>query len=95
MTAEALRLLAMLLFLLAASTLLMRRNLLVQAMAMLLFFLAAGLMLATSERGDAHGTALVILCAATAELILALALIVALFRRKRRVDVDALKELGS
>ncbi len=88
---------AVLLFTLGMAGFLMRRNLLVVFLAVELMLNAAGLALLTFARlrGDAGGQVLffLVLALAAAESAVGLAMVIALYRLRHRLDADDLVEL--
>lgn len=89
--------LAAALFLIGAMGILLRRNALIMFMCIELMLNAVNLTLITAARAlnDVHGHAAVffILVVAAAEVVVGLAIIVAIFRRRATASVDDLAEL--
>ncbi|MDR0504889.1 MAG: NADH-quinone oxidoreductase subunit NuoK [Bifidobacteriaceae bacterium] len=88
-------LLAIALFAIGATTVLVRRNVIIMFMGIELMLNAANLALVTFARwhDDVAGQAmaLLIMVVAAGEVVVGLAVIVALFRARRSVNVDDLK----
>ena len=89
--------LAAVLFLIGVGGVLVRRNALIILMSVELMLNAANMTLVTFARmwGDlsAHTFALIVIAVAAAEAAVGLALVVAVFRGRRNVDVDKLTTL--
>lgn len=89
--------LAAVLFLIGAVGVLVRRNALILLMSVELMLNAANMTLLTFARmwGDlsAHTFALIVIAVAAAEASVGLAIVVAVFRGRRNVDVDRLTTL--
>src|SRR5450432_3006793 len=92
--------LAALLFLIGVAGVLIRRNALIILMSVELMLNAANMTLLTFSRmwGDqaalqAHTFALIVIAVAAAEAAVGLAIVVAVFRGRRSVDVDKLTSL--
>jgi NADH-quinone oxidoreductase subunit K len=89
--------LSFLLFALGAAGVLLRRNALVLLMSIELMLNGANLALLAVSRhiGDeaGHGLALFVMCVAAAEAAVGLALVLAIFRHRRTVNVDELRML--
>ena len=89
--------LAAVLFLIGVAGVLVRRNALIMLMAVELMLNAANVTLLTFSRmwGDlsAHTFALIVIAVAAAEASVGLAIVVAVFRGRRNVDVDRLTTL--
>lgn len=88
---------AVLLFLLGMAGFMMRRNMLVLFLAVELMLNGAGLALITFARmrGDMDGQVLffLMLALAAAESAVGLAMVIAIYRSKHRLDADAMNEL--
>ncbi|HEX3764113.1 MAG TPA: NADH-quinone oxidoreductase subunit NuoK [Kofleriaceae bacterium] len=89
--------LAAVLFLIGVAGVLVRRNALIMLMAVELMLNAANVTLLTFSRmwGDlsAHTFALIVIAVAAAEASVGLAIVVAVFRGRRNVEVDRLTTL--
>lgn len=88
---------AVLMFLLGMAGFMMRRNMLVLFLAVELMLNGAGLALLTFARmhGDMGGQALffLMLALAAAESAVGLAMVIAIYRLKHRLDADSMNEL--
>ena len=97
MTASWYLVVSALIFAVGISGVLIRRNPLVILLCLELMLNAANLSLVTFARmhgdGDGQIFALIVMVVAAAEVAIGLGLIVALYRRRLPVDVDALREL--
>jgi len=96
-TADHYLVLAFLLFAVGAAGVLLRRNALILLMSIELMLNGANLALlaVAREMGDhaGHGLALFVMCVAAAEAAVGLALVLAIFRHRRTVNVDELRSL--
>jgi len=97
MTASWYLVVSALIFAVGIGGVLIRRNPLVILLCLELMLNAANLSLITFARmhgnGDGHVFALIVMVVAAAEVAIGLGLIVAIYRRRLPVDVDALREL--
>lgn len=86
--------LSAILFLIGAAGVLLRKNVLVVMMSIELMLNAGNLALVTFSRvqGNAHGQALafMVVAVAAAEVSVGLAIVVAIFRQRRTMDIDDL-----
>ena len=89
--------LAAVLFTIGVAGVLLRRNILIIMMSIELMLNAANLTILTFARmhGDmsGHGFALIVIAVAAAEVAVGLAIVVALFRGRRHIDVDRITML--
>ena len=89
--------LAAVLFAIGAAGVILRRNILIMMMGIELMLNAANLTILTFARmyGDVsgHSFALIVIAVAAAEVAVGLAIVVAIFRGRRHVDVDRLNLL--
>jgi len=86
-----------LLFVIGMAGFCLRRNVLVMLMCVELMFASSGLVFVAAgrDRADANGQVytLLLIALAAAEVAVGLALVVAVFRNRRSVDVDLLSDL--
>ncbi len=91
--------LAGLLFVIGVAGVIVRRNALIMMMSIELMLNAANMTLITFSRmwadGSTHAFALIVIAVAAAEAAVGLAIVVAVFRGRRHVDVDRLNTLRS
>jgi NADH-quinone oxidoreductase subunit K len=96
-SAEVYILISALLFAIGMAGFCLRRNVLVMLMSVELMFASSGLVFVAvgRDRADPNGQvyALLLIALAAAEVAVGLALVVAVFRNRRSVDVDLLSEL--